>query len=333
MEARPTPLFSVVVPVYNSQHTLTPLYERLKAVFDRELEASFELILVDDASADGSWEVMQALRQRDKAVRIVQLVNNAGQHNALMCGFSYARGAYVITMDDDLQNPPEEIPVLYRAIQQGGLDLVVGVPEEKKHSLFRNTGTVVMNRLHEKVLNKPSHLRFGSFRIFTAEAVARMLALRTSYHYITANILRVISHRRIANVTVQHHSRTVGRSGYTLGRLVKLASNLIINHSAIPLRMGIYLGFFISALCILYGLYIVGRIILVGPFGVAGWATTVVLTSFLFGLLFLFLGIMGEYIYRILNEINQPKPYQVQHEEVAQDDTTTPGPRAPQAPV
>ena len=124
--------YSIIVPVYRSEETLGKLYERLLDVFEK-LDGDFEIILVEDAGGDGSWSVMQGLRAQDKRVRIVRLARNFGQHNALLCGFSYVRGRYVFTIDDDLQNPPEQLVKLLNMMEQTGSDVVYGIYEQKKH--------------------------------------------------------------------------------------------------------------------------------------------------------------------------------------------------------
>ncbi|OQA00977.1 MAG: Undecaprenyl-phosphate 4-deoxy-4-formamido-L-arabinose transferase [Planctomycetes bacterium ADurb.Bin412] len=140
-----SPLYSVVVPVYRSAKTLPELYERVNQTF-AGMEGNYELILVEDGGGDESWQVMQSLRQRDPRVKIIRLMRNFGQHNALLAGFSFASGAYIITIDDDLQNPPEEIPKLIEAMQKQNQDVVFGIPREKKHSNWRNWCSQLFHR-------------------------------------------------------------------------------------------------------------------------------------------------------------------------------------------
>lgn len=297
-----TPRFSVVVPVFNSEKSLDELYDRIRRVFEDTLSESFELVLVDDNSRDDSLDRMRRLRAADPRVKVIHHIRNYGQQTALMTGFKRAAGEWIVTMDDDLQNPPEELPKLLAKFDEG-YEVVIGVPRDKKHSAARNVATRWMNFLHKKILGKPDHLRFAAYRVFTRGAVDRIKNARSGYHYITAYILKKVALNRIANVTVEHHPRVHGRSNYNLGKMLRLASNLLINHSAIPLRTGIYVGFGISLACVGFALYVFVRALLHG-YGVAGWATTTVLISFLLGMVFLFLGIIGEYIYRLLNDVS-----------------------------
>jgi polyisoprenyl-phosphate glycosyltransferase len=305
-------IFSVVIPVYNSEETIRELYLRLVEVFETVIKQPFEIIFVDDASMDGSCNKLEELRNKDKRVTVIQLVRNFGQHNAIMCGFHYCRGEFIITLDDDLQNPPEEIPKLIEVINQG-YDVVMGEFKQKQHSPFRNTGTWIIDFLLIKILNKPKKIRFTSFRIFRKDVVQRIIKTRSSYCYLAALILINVSPNKMVNITVNHEKRRYGKSNYSLRKLFMLASNLIISYSAIPLRFGIYFGFSISAFCIIYSLCILLRILFISPIKIQGWATLAILTSFLFGILFLFLGIIGEYIYRILRETSANEQFIVKN--------------------
>ena len=157
-------LYSIVVPVYRSERSLRELYERVDKTFEN-IEGDYELILVEDGGGDRSWEVMRSLRNESQKVKIIRLTRNFGQHNALMCGFSFASGDYVITMDDDLQNPPEEIPKLIEAIERTDLDVVSGTPEGRKHSWVRNTGSFVYRWLVSLIFKHEPVFQMSNFRI------------------------------------------------------------------------------------------------------------------------------------------------------------------------
>lgn len=299
--------YSIVVPVYNSEKSLEQLYARLNQVFQHDLQQSFELILVDDGSSDGSWEVMRKLRACDPNVKIIRLTGNVGQHYALLCGFRFCCGQWIITMDDDLQNPPEEIPKLIRKMSEG-FDLIIGIQEKKHHSWYRNLGTHLMDQLNNWIFQKPRDLKFSNFKLFTRDALQAMIAnLTPNYVYLAAAILQGLPHDRIANVTVKHSHRQYGHSQYSMLKLFSLSSNLLINHSVIPLRAGIYLGLAISVMCLMFTGFVLLRVLLYGPIKVVGWASLIVFITFLFGILFIFLGIIGEYLYRILRSIHAPE--------------------------
>ena len=162
-------LYSVVVPVYNSEHTLEDLYTRLKRVFEETLHEEFELILVDDSSRDSSFQVMQKLRRLDRRVRIIQMARNFGQHPALLCGFHYVKGDFVITMDDDLQHPPEELPKMITVMnERPDVDVILARYEGRKHNIIRRAGTRLSVWATSKMLGKDPDLEITSFRLMPA---------------------------------------------------------------------------------------------------------------------------------------------------------------------
>ena len=173
------PKYSVVVPVYRSAGTLDELCARLTKLFDTVLKESFEIILVNDASPDDSWEVITSLHQKNPKVKGINLSRNFGQHSATICGFAHARGDYVITLDDDLQHPPEEIPKMVQAMQENPqIDVVMGSFISKKHSLIRKLGTSLMNRLTSYISGKDPKLRLTSFRLMRAALVREVLQIQ-----------------------------------------------------------------------------------------------------------------------------------------------------------
>jgi glycosyltransferase involved in cell wall biosynthesis len=163
-------MVSVVVPVYNSARSLSELHARISRTFEG-LNRPFELILVEDGSRDNSWEVMVSLGAADHRVKIIRLTKNYGQHNALMCGFKFATGDLVLTMDDYLQNPPEEIPTLIQAIEGSGYDVVSGLPLHRAHSPVRNIGSFIYNRLFAMAMGEKIDFRMSNFKIIITPAI------------------------------------------------------------------------------------------------------------------------------------------------------------------
>ena len=204
-------LYSVVVPVYNSQKTLQELYERIKNVFEEKINEPFELVLVDDSSKDQSFKQMEKLRQADKRVKIIQLSRNYGQHCALLCGFHYAKGDFIITMDDDLQHPPEEIPKLIQELDNNPeLDVVIAKYMVKKHGPIRNFGTYLANKVSSHIFKKDANLQLTSFRIMKRFVVQGILERRVNFPRI-GHLLLLVSNR-IGNVVVEHDSRKYGKT-------------------------------------------------------------------------------------------------------------------------
>ncbi len=298
------PEYSVVVPVYNSETSLGELCQRISDVF-RKMEESYEIILVDDSSADNSWQIMKGLKKNDKNIKIIQLMRNFGQHNAVICGFHQVTGKYVITMDDDLQNPPEEIPTLINKIKEG-YDVVIGAQEVKQDSFFKNLSSFFIRYLNTKIFNKPKDLKLSSFRIMTRAVVDETKILKTPYPYISGMILSLT--RNLTNVTVRHDKRKYGSSTYNLAKLISLAFNLIVNYSSLPLKFLTFIGIIVSAASFCIGLYFILKKLIVG-IPVPGWTSVVFLLSFFNGLLLIILSIMGEYLARIINEVSNKQQF------------------------
>ena len=298
------PEYSVVVPVYNSEASLDELCSRIHEVFVK-LKENYEIVLVDDSSTDNSWRVMKTLRKKNSNIKIIQLMKNFGQHNALICGLHHVSGRYVITMDDDLQNPPEEIPILTHEIKKG-YDLVIGALDAKHDRLFKKVGSFLIRYLNTTIFNKPKDIKLSSFRIMTRALTDEIMVLKTPYPYIAGMLLSLTSN--IANVTVKHEKRKYGRSTYGLNKLIKLAFNLIINYTSIPLRLLALLGVLISMFSFFMGLYFIMKKLLIQDV-IPGWTSVIVLLSFFNGISLIMLSIMGEYLARIISEVSNKQQF------------------------
>lgn len=218
---------SVVVPVYNSEQSLGELYQRLTAVLANETP-DFEIIFVDDSSRDHSFERLRKLHEADCRVKIIRLAKNYGQQPALFCGLNYVTGDLVITIDDDLQHPPEEIPILLHRIEQG-YDVVFGIPVIKRHSRYRNFGSRVIDGLLGLLCHKPKAVKVSSFRVLRSKIVREVCRSQKSFIYLAPLIFRATT--KVANVAVRHETRKYGRSGYNFGKLLKLSLKLVIHYS------------------------------------------------------------------------------------------------------
>jgi glycosyltransferase involved in cell wall biosynthesis len=224
-----SPELTVVVPVYNSSQTLEELYERLQKVLS-SLSQAWEIILVDDASSDSSFQVMEGLRERDSRVQIIRFRRNHGQHAALMCGLKYSRGPFVFTLDDDLQHPPEEFPKLLDEMKKG-YQVVIGRYDVKRHSAYRNLGSRVVNRLISVLTGKPPHLALTNLKLFSRKAVDAMTAFKGKKFYLSMVLFDAIPASSVCNVDVRHHEREYGASGYTFWKSLKLMSTIFIYHT------------------------------------------------------------------------------------------------------
>ena len=330
------PDYSIVVPVFNSEKTLRPLCERIAGVMEQR-GASFEILLVHDGGTLGSWSVAAELARGGEHVIAIQLMRNYGQSAATMCGLGYARGRFVITIDDDLQSPPEEIGVLIEAMdERPELDAIFGAPIEKHHALHRRLGSWALNKLSAGHIFSmgDSDLKLTSFRILRRPIVESLLAVRTPHPAPGAMLCSITP--RIANVPVRHEARAHGRGGYSLGKLLGVTIDKTLSFSTLPLRTLATVGVLgILASVVLGGIYLARY--LVGGVGVPGWTTMVLLMIGIAGFNFFAFGVVGEYLLRILQTVQGNPQYLVRERvgDVAVADVVGRGPGetlAPQAP-
>lgn len=297
--------YSVVVSVYKSENSLKLLHERLAAVF-HSLGSSWELILVNDCSPDGSWEVCRELALKDHKVTAINLTNNFGQHSAAMCGFAHAKGEYVITMDDDLQHPPEEIVKLVKTITEGNFSVVYGQYDKRKYKWFKNIASMALNKLISRITG--SGYIATTFRIMKGSVAEKLVDFKQHNVIVDVLIKDVVSKRDVGHVIVEHHEREIGTSSYSYKKLFLHALNMIFNYTIWPLRLGTILGLVLSALSVLLGIYyLVDYFIRRVP--VAGFTSLMVVMTFLFGTILFVLGIIGEYLGRMFLNINQKPQY------------------------
>jgi glycosyltransferase involved in cell wall biosynthesis len=298
--------YSVVVPVFNSVDIVGETVDGIVAFFKAH-HLDYEIVLVNDGSRDGSWEVIRDKALENPHLKAINLLRNYGQHNANLCGFRHATGDYVITMDDDGQNPPEEILPLIRKAQEGH-DLVFGKFKVKAASLLRGLGSRVIGKINQRVFHQPRGLTVSNFRIIRRDVVDRICAYRASFPYITG--LALMYSRDRANVEVRHDSRRSGKSNYSLFRIARLVMTILFSYSSFPLRFLAGIGILISA-----GSFLLGAVFLVQGLlrevQVPGWTSVVVLLSFLNGMTILMLSMLGEYVVRILNQSSNIETYNV----------------------
>jgi glycosyltransferase involved in cell wall biosynthesis len=277
-----------------------------------KIDGSFEILLINDASPDDTWRVIEDLATRYPLVRGLDMQFNVGQFRATICGFENARGRLIITMDDDLQHPPEEIAVLVTAMAQSPeMDCVMGAFRSKQHSLVRNLGTWLLGRVQEIVYAKPRGFRTSAFRIMRRPLIDAIVKHGTVMPNIGPLILR--STHRICNVEVEHRPRPEGESGYSFFRLTTMFFAQIISGSTLPLKFLSAIGLSASLLSILIGGYYSLRH-LMGQITVPGYASQILLTTLFGGLILFSIGVLGEYVGRIINEVSRPPRYVVRND-------------------
>lgn len=294
-----TDKISIVIPAYKSCESLPLLVQGLESALAKH---DFEIIVVDDSSPDNTWEVAKSLKTTHPRLKIVRLLRNSGQHNALLCGFSLARGTIIVTMDDDLQNPPEEVPKLVAAIQEG-YDLAIGAYDATPHLAEQGFGSRLVNQVQRRIFNLPPDFQLTSFRAVRRVVVDNVLAMGGVFPYITSMLLSHTS--RYVNVQVRHEPRRFGRSNYNLKRSVLLALNLLLNYSSYPLYMVAALCFAAFAVSVVISAWVLWRSL--SGTTTPGWASTVMAISFFNSLILLALVIQGLYLSRFNQQITRSR--------------------------
>jgi undecaprenyl-phosphate 4-deoxy-4-formamido-L-arabinose transferase len=296
---RPNLALSIVVPFYNGEHTVVELVRALSLL---EIPGGHEIVLVYDGSPDRSLEVCRELaRTMPVPITVVEHARNFGEHNAVMSGLRHARGAHVITMDDDLQNPPAEVRRLLEYAQSSGKEVVYTYYESKQHALWRNLGSRFTNRVADFVLDKPRGLYLSSFRCISAFVAQQVVRYEGPFPYIDGLIMQ--STQSIGRLAVQHLPRAAGRSNYTFRRLVRLWLNMFVNFSVMPLRISTLTGLALSAFGTIGAVYTAGEALLVGT--PPGYGAIMVAVLLLSGVQLLILGIVGEYLGRLYLTANR----------------------------
>ena len=288
------PELSVVVPAYNSSETLPLLVEELSAVL-RGIGRTFEIIIVNDCSRDSTWQVIQRLAAERPDVRGMSLRRNFGQHNALLAGIRAARGPTIITIDDDLQHPPAEIPKILEQLDRG-YDVVYGYPKQLPHSLSRNVFSWFTKLALQKAMGADAARHASAFRAFRTDVREAFAQYQSSY--VAIDVLLTWGTNRFSWAVVEHRPRRLGRSGYTFTRLATHALTMITGFSTVPLRLASILGFFFTLFGIGTLIYVLGRYFIEGG-SVQGFpflASTIAIFS---GAQLFALGIIGEYLARV----------------------------------
>ncbi|WP_370000541.1 glycosyltransferase family 2 protein [Winogradskyella sp.] len=285
---------SIVVPVYKSSKSLFKLIEELQNTF-LELPYDYEVIFINDSPFHIETNLaLGTLVNEYNNVVSIKLTKNFGQQPATLCGLLHAKGDYIITMDDDLQHHPEDITKLLELKQH---DVVIAKFPKKKHNFIKNIGSKIKGHFDHLILSKPKHIKLSSYRLMSGSLAEKILSIKTPYPFIPALLFSVT--QDIVNVEVSHYARDEGRSNYTFFKLLKLFSNLIINNSSILLRFIGYLGFSSAFISV-----VVAVVVLVKRFTqeyvLQGWTSLILSVLFFGGLTLFALGVIGEYLIRIV---------------------------------
>lgn len=297
---------SAVVPVFNSAESLPELVERLEATLALAADAH-EVILVDDGSRDASWQAIESLARLHPNTHGINLARNFGQHNALLCGVRAARYETVVTLDDDLQNPPEELPLLLAALEHH--DVVYGVPARMQHGLFRNLASTLTKFTLRTSMGVKSAPDVSAFRAFRRDIRDAFEDFRGSY--VSLDVLLTWGTTNFGSVSVAHDERRYGRSNYTLRKLIVHAINMTTGFSTLPLRLASLIGFAFTLFGMAVLVYVIGRFALSGLHSIPGFPFLASIIAIFAGAQLFALGIIGEYLARVYTRTIERPTYAV----------------------
>jgi len=289
------PIFdlSIVIPVFNAADTISIL---VKEIIDLNFKKSFEVILVNDGSSDNSAEICRNLTATmNVPITLVDLTKNFGENNAILAGMKEALGEYIITMADDLQHSPKDIPKLFSVAYENNFDVVYSDFEKKHYPWYRNLGSWFANATATTVLGKPSSLYLSPFRCINQTVVKQITKYIGPYPYIDGLIFQITG--KVGRVKIPHHPRAKNRSNYTLMKLISLWLNIFFNFSPLPMRACLFLGL-ICEIFAISGIFIVLYDVLTYGRTVPGYASLMIASLFFGGAQFIFLGFVGEYVSR-----------------------------------
>lgn len=291
---------TIVIPVYNGAKTIDTLVERLIANLGSK---NLQIVLVNDGSQDNSYEVCYGLLLKyPSIITYLNLSKNFGEHNAVMAGLNHADGDYVVIMDDDFQNPPDEVLRLINEASTKKYDIVYTYYKKKRHNWFRNMGSRFNNWVASFMLDKPKDLYLSSFKCISRFAVQEIIKYKGPFPYIDGLALRCT--RNIGRIECFHEERKEGHSGYTFRRLVRLWLSMFVNFSVMPLRVSSLLGFIFSCLGIILSVFVIIEKLLY-PETPIGWPSLIVIFMIFSGVQLLILGLLGEYLGRLFLSNNQ----------------------------
>lgn len=288
------PSLSVIVPVYNSEASLRPLVARLEPVL-RNIASEFELILVNDGSRDTSWKVVEELSREHPWIRGIDMMRNYGQHNAILCGIRHARCGLVLTMDDDLQHPPEEIPKLLVELDRG-FDVVYGTPQKETHGFLRDLASQMTKLALQKSMGADTARKVSAFRVL--RTVTRDAYADYRGQFVSIDVLLTWATTRFSSVTVRHDPRTIGVSNYTYKKLLTHALNMVTGFSVMPLQLASIIGFLFT----LFGFAILVYVVIVKIISresTQGFTFLASLVAIFSGAQMFAIGIIGEYLARM----------------------------------
>ena len=285
---------SFVIPCYRSAKTVGGVISDIIATVEKDGRYDYEIICVNDHSPDNTLEVLLSLTDNPR-IKVIDLMRNFGQHSALMAGYNCVTGDYVVSLDDDGQNPPSEMFKLIDKLTEGNYDWVSARYAAQKHSLYRRLGSRLSMTMSRELIGKPKEVDINSYCVIRREIAEEIVKYKNAYPFVHGLMLRVT--RNIADVEIDHRERLEGRSGYSMSKLVGLMMNGFTAFSVKPLRLASLLGVLTAVIGFIYGIFVIVRRI-VTPGMAAGYSSLMAVMLFIGGVIMLLLGLLGEYLGR-----------------------------------
>lgn len=289
---------SIVIPVYNDQEVLHELHRRLKIVIEENIVQS-EIIFIDDGSVDGSLSMLLEIKEENPSVKVIELARNFGQANAIAAGLDHAKGELIVLMDSDLQDRPEDIPVLIQALKNSDASMAIARWKIRKDSFFKKLASTTFNRVSKYMTGMQIPRDLGVFRVMRRSILDSIISIPEK----TGTVLSLIywAGFKYVPVDLDRDARYAGKSGYNLKKMLQITADRIFSYSLMPIRIAVYTGIILGFGGIGLGLFLAIRKLYHGAI-VPGWTSTVVVSLFLFAINFFFLGIIGEYVGRVYKE-------------------------------
>lgn len=312
------PVISIVVPAYGCESCLEPLYEALAPVLEK-ISPNFEIVMVDDHSPQKDWEVIAKLAERDPRVRGVKLTRNFGQHNAIAAGLAECDGDWVVVMDCDLQDRPEEVARLYAKAQEG-FDCVFGRRVDRADTRGKVAVSYLFNVMHGRVAKFKPDPAIGNFSVISRRVVGELRKFREGRRNY-GNQVHWLGFP-LAYIDVEHAARHSGKTSYSFGKQLRHAVSTVLSQSTRPLYASVAFGFVAALGAALTALYLVIRKLTIG-YGVEGWTSVIVSLWFLFGVLFLNLGVLGLYLGSVFDEVKGRPPFVIERTTYGETGSTT----------
>lgn len=302
-----TTLLSFVIPCYRSELTIESVTEEIIETVSQMDGYDYEIICVNDCSPDRVYSVLERLAAADHKIKVINFAKNMGKHAAVLAGYRFVAGEYVVTLDDDMQCPVYDLPRLLEPVEQDQCDASCARYEKKHQAWWKNLGSAINNKMSEVLLQKPKGMNFGNFSVYKRFVADAMAEYPNPYPYLEGLLLRTTG--RIMMVDMQERERGDGlQTGYTLKKSAKLLVNGLTAFSVLPLRISAMIGVIAALLGFVLGLVMIVQKIL-NPSVPLGYTSTVVLQLFMSGLILMSLGMLGEYVGRIYISINKSPQY------------------------